>query len=40
MPPPRRHATLLAFAQIEETTALDDVLDLGPNPTLVLRGAK
>jgi TnpA family transposase len=28
MPPPRRHATLLAFAQVEEITALDDVLDL------------
>jgi TnpA family transposase len=28
MPPPRRHATLLAFAQVEETAALDDILDL------------
>ena len=28
MPPPRRHATLLAFAQVQEATALDDVLDL------------
>jgi TnpA family transposase len=28
MSPPRRHATLLAFAQVEEVTALDDVLDL------------
>ena len=28
MPPPRRHATLLAFAQEVEITALDDVLDL------------
>ncbi|MFN8188824.1 MAG: Tn3 family transposase [Nocardioidaceae bacterium] len=28
MPPPRRHATLLAFVQMEEITALDDVLDL------------
>lgn len=28
MPPPRRHATLLAFAKVEEITALDDVLDL------------
>ena len=28
MPPPRRLATLLAFAQVEEITALDDVLDL------------
>jgi TnpA family transposase len=28
MPPVRRHATLLAFAQMEEITALDDVLDL------------
>jgi TnpA family transposase len=28
MPPPRRQATLLAFAKVQETTALDDVLDL------------
>ena len=28
MPPPRRHATLLAFAKVQETAALDDVLDL------------
>jgi hypothetical protein len=28
MPPPRRHATLLAFAKIQETAALDDVVDL------------
>jgi len=28
MPPPRRHATLLAFAYVEEVMALDDVLDL------------
>jgi hypothetical protein len=28
MPPPRRHATLLAFAQEVEVAALDDVLDL------------
>jgi hypothetical protein len=28
MPPPRRHPTLLAFAQVEEVTALDDALDL------------
>src|SRR5262249_28907396 len=28
MPPPRRHATLLAFAKLQETAALDDVVDL------------
>ena len=28
MPPPRRHATLLAFAKVQETAALDDVVDL------------
>ena len=28
MPPPRRHATLLAFAKAEETAALDDIVDL------------
>src|SRR5512142_1620595 len=28
MPPPRRQATLLAFAKVQEVTALDDVLDL------------
>ena len=28
MPSPRRHATLLAFAKVQETAALDDVLDL------------
>ncbi len=28
MSPPRRHATLLAFAKVQEVTALDDVLDL------------
>jgi Tn3 transposase DDE domain/Domain of unknown function (DUF4158) len=28
MPPPRRRATLLAFAKLQEVTALDDVLDL------------
>ena len=28
MPPPRRHATLLAFAKVQEITALDDVVDL------------
>src|SRR3954463_13985846 len=28
MPPLRRHATLLAFAQVQETAALDDVVDL------------
>jgi TnpA family transposase len=28
MPPPRRQATLLAFAKVQETAALDDVVDL------------
>jgi TnpA family transposase len=28
MPPSRRHATLLAFAKVQETAALDDVVDL------------
>src|SRR5512135_2772609 len=28
MPPPRRRATLLAFAKVQETAALDDVVDL------------
>ncbi len=28
MPPPRRHATLLAFAKVQEIAALDDVVDL------------
>jgi TnpA family transposase len=28
MPPPRRHATLLAFAKVQEAAALDDVVDL------------
>jgi Domain of unknown function (DUF4158) len=28
MPPLRRHATLLAFAKVQETAALDDVVDL------------
>lgn len=28
MPPPRRQVTLLAFAKVQETAALDDVVDL------------
>jgi TnpA family transposase len=28
MSPPRRHATLLAFAKVQETAALDDVVDI------------
>ena len=28
MSPPRRHATLLAFAKVQESVAVDDVVDL------------